>query len=116
DSYLAWENAAVKATNDLQFYYPGTHSIYHDGAAYPWPIDHEGRNLSMYKNNDFGSSKSYHVMGTYTDWYGEYWHNENFGSGHWALYSDAPGKKIWIWALSRQGAIWEDLLTDTDGQ
>jgi tetratricopeptide (TPR) repeat protein len=27
-----------------------------------------------------------------------------------------PGKKIWLWALSREGAIWEELLTDDDGQ
>ena len=27
-----------------------------------------------------------------------------------------PGQKLWLWALSRQGGIWEDLLTDTDGQ
>jgi len=26
------------------------------------------------------------------------------------------GKKIWIWGLSRQGMIWEKILTDTDGQ
>jgi Tfp pilus assembly protein PilF len=26
------------------------------------------------------------------------------------------GKKIWIWGLSRQGMIWEQLLTDSDGQ
>ncbi len=29
---------------------------------------------------------------------------------------EKAGKKIWIWGLSRQGMIWEDLLTDTDGQ
>ena len=28
----------------------------------------------------------------------------------------SPGRKIWIWGLSREGMIWEDLLTDTDGQ
>jgi tetratricopeptide (TPR) repeat protein len=27
-----------------------------------------------------------------------------------------PGQKLWLWALSRSGGIWEDLLTDTDGQ
>jgi tetratricopeptide (TPR) repeat protein len=27
-----------------------------------------------------------------------------------------PGRKIWIWDLSRAGAIWEGLLTDADGQ
>jgi tetratricopeptide (TPR) repeat protein len=27
-----------------------------------------------------------------------------------------PGQKLWLWALSREGGVWEDLLTDTDGQ
>lgn len=116
DSYLAWENAAFKATRGLEFYFPGDHTIYHSGAAHPWPVDGQGRQLSLYRENDFGGNKSYHVMGTYNNWYGGYWHEDDLGFGHWARYSEAPGKKIWIWALSRQGAIWENLLTDTDGQ
>ncbi|MFO7671189.1 MAG: DUF5107 domain-containing protein [Bacteroidales bacterium] len=115
-SYLSWENAAYKATEDLQFYFPGTHHIGHDGDISPWPIDKEGRNLSIYKENDFGDNKSYHVFGYYPNWYGGYYHDTDFGTGHWAPYSDAPGKKIWIWSLARSGAIWEGLLTDTDGQ
>ena len=27
-----------------------------------------------------------------------------------------PGRKIWIWGLSREGMIWENLLRDTDGR
>ena len=115
-AYLSWENAAFKASEDLQFYFPGNHHIGHDGLASPWPVDEQGRNLSVYKNNNFGDSKSYHVMGNYRNWFGGYWHNKNFGFGHWAPYTDAPGKKLWIWSLSREGAIWENLLTDNDGQ
>ncbi|MHA4844965.1 DUF5107 domain-containing protein [Flavitalea antarctica] len=115
-SYLSWENAAFKASDDLQFYFPGTHHIGHDGSASPWPIDKNGRNLAIYKENNFGESKSYHVVGNARNWFGGYWHNRKFGFGHWAPYADAPGKKLWIWALSREGAIWEDLLTDADGQ
>jgi tetratricopeptide (TPR) repeat protein len=116
DPYLAWENAAFAAGHELQFYYPGDRTIYHNGLSQPWPISKEGRNLSRYSENNFGGNKSYHVVGTYNNWYGGYWHNENFGFGHWALYSDAPGKKIWIWSLAPQGSIWKHLLTDTDGQ
>jgi len=116
DAYLSWENAAYKATDDLQFYFPGTHHIGHGGDVNPWPVDKEGRNLSIYKENNFGSSKSYHVFGKYPNWYGGYYHDIDFGTGHWAPYSDAPGKKIWIWSLARLGANWEGLLTDTDGQ
>lgn len=115
-SYLSWENAAYKATDDLQFYFPGTHHIGHGGDVSLWPVDKEGRNLSIYKENNFGTSKSYHVFGKYPNWYGGYYHDTDFGTGHWAPYSDAPGKKIWIWSLARLGAIWEGLLTDTDGQ
>ncbi len=95
DAYLSWENAGFKATDDLQFYFPGNYYIGHDGAVNPWPIDKEGRNLSVYKENNFGTSKSYHVSGLYTNWFGGYWHNVAFGFGHWAPYSDAPGKKIY---------------------
>lgn len=116
DAYLSWENAGFKATNDLQFFFPGNHYIGHDGSVDEWPIDNQGRNLSFYRENNFGSSKSYHVSGFYTDWFGGYWHDSDFGFGHWAPYSDVPGKKIWIWSLARDGAIWENLLTDNDGQ
>ena len=113
-SYLSWENAAYKTADDLRFYFPGTHHIGHDGSASPWPVDEQGRDLSWYKNNNFGESKSYHVVGSARNWFGGYYHNEQFGFGHWAPYSDAPGKKLWIWSLSRSGGIWKELLTDTD--
>jgi len=115
-SYMSWENAAFKATDDLQFYFPGTHFLGHNGESSPWPVDKEGRNLSRYKENNFGSSKSYHVVGSARNWFGGYWHNEKYGFGHWSPYSDDAGKKLWIWSLARDGAIWEDLLTESDGQ
>ncbi len=116
DAYLSWENAAFRASEDMQFFFPGTHHVGHDGNASPWPIDEHGVDLSYYKNVNSGGDKSYHVMGTHTNWFGGYWHNKKFGFGHWAPYSDAPGKKLWIWSRAREGAIWEDLLTDNDGQ
>ena len=36
--------------------------------------------------------------------------------GRYSPRDEKLGKKIWIWGLSRQGMIWEKLLTDTDGQ
>lgn len=111
-----WLNAAAQARDDLQFFFPGDHYIGHGGDAHSWPIDDQGRNLSYYRNNDFGGSKSYHVLGEYTDFYGGYWHDWDFGFGHWGRYADTPGQKVWIWSLARSGGIWEDLLTDDDGQ
>ncbi len=114
--YYHWMNAAVHAGEDLQFYYPGRYYIGHAGDAHPWPVSENGVDLSLYRNHRFGGHKSLHVLGRPADFSGGYWHDQDFGFGHWAPYSDMPGRKIWIWALSRSGAIWEDLLTDNNGQ
>ncbi len=113
-SLYHWMNAAADASEDLQLKYPGTGYIDHGGGAFPWPIDNTGRNLSRYANNAFGPAKSYHVLGSYTDTYAAYYAGSDFGVVHWSPYTDKPGKKIWIWARSREGEIWTDLLTDTD--
>ena len=115
-SYYHWTNAGIKVAGNLEYAYPGQYYLGHDGSHHPWPIDKEGRNLAFYENNNFESYKSYHVFGEYTGFYGGYWHDDEFGTGHYAAYDEKPGKKLWIWGLSRQGMIWEDLLTDTDGQ
>ena len=116
ESYYNWMTAAAAATYDLEFFIPGDKYVEHNGDAHPWPIDEQGRNLAMYKNNTFGPSKSYHVVGEYNDFFGGYYHDKEFGFGTWAPYEEMPGQKLWLWNLSRAGGIWEDLLTDTDGQ
>jgi tetratricopeptide (TPR) repeat protein len=113
-SLYHWMNAAADAAEDLQLKYPGTGFIDHGGGAFSWPIDNTGRDLSRYANNAFGPAKSYHVLGSYTDTYAAYYAGSDFGVVHWSPFADKPGKKIWIWARSREGEIWTDLLTDTD--
>lgn len=115
-SYYNWMTAAAVVTDDLEFYYPGHLALEHDGTPTLWPVDEEGRHLAKYENNAFGSHKSVHTVGEYNDFMGGYYHNSKFGFGHWALYDEMPGHKLWLWALSRNGGIWEDLLTDSDGQ
>lgn len=114
--YYQWMNAAYKAEGDVRFCYPGTHYIQHSGQLFPFPKDEEGRDLSWYKNNGFGSDKSWHVLGFYNDFYGAYWYDDDFGSVHHAAYDEKLGMKIFLWSQARDGAIWEDLLTDTNGQ
>ncbi|MEN2412845.1 DUF5107 domain-containing protein [Flavobacterium mesophilum] len=115
--YYTWMNTGIKASENLQFIYPGQTYIGHNGEYNSWPIDKEnGKDLSFYKNNNFGGYKSYHVFGKYNDFFGGYYHDEDFGMGRYGNHDDKPGKKIWIWGLSQQGMIWEKLLTDTDGQ
>jgi tetratricopeptide (TPR) repeat protein len=115
-TYYNWMTAAAVVTDDLEFAYPGNQEIGHGGEQGPWPINEVGRNVAFYKENNFESSKSYHVVGEYNDFMGGYYHNSGFGFGHWALYDEMPGHKLWLWSLARDGGIWEDLLTDTDGQ
>ncbi|MCG8306804.1 MAG: DUF5107 domain-containing protein [Cytophagales bacterium] len=114
--YYQWMNAAYQVQGDLEFCFPGSHWIGHDGSAHDWPIDPEGRDISWYKNNSFGGSKSNHVLGEMSDHYAGYWHELEFGSGHYAPYGEKLGMKVFQWAHSRSGGIWEDLLTDDDGQ
>lgn len=115
--YYTWMNVGIKSAGNLQFIHPGTHYLGHDGSAHVWPLDPKtGRDLSWYENNNFGSYKSYHVLGQLAEFFGGYWHDEDFGMAHCADYGDKPGRKIWIWGLSREGMIWENLLTDADGQ
>ncbi len=117
-SYYCWLNNAIPVGADLEYFYPGQFVIPHsyDTPPEPWPIDRQGRNLAWYRHNNFGGDKSHFILGEYLNFYGGYWHDSQFGFGHWARYDDMPGKKMWIWSLARQGAIWEQLLTDADGQ
>ncbi len=117
-SYYYWSCAAIKTADDLRYIFPGRYSIGHDYAVplEPWPVDREGLDLSWYRNNGSPGSKSYFTVGEYEDFYGAWYRGADAGFGHWARYDDMPGRKVWIWDLSRQGEIWVDLLTDTDGQ
>ncbi len=117
-SYYYWSCAAIKTADDLQYVFPGRFRIGHDYAVplEPWPVSREGVDLSWYRNNASPGSKSYFTVGEYEDFYGAWYEGADAGFGHWARYEDMPGRKVWIWDLSRQGEIWVDLLTDADGQ
>ena len=117
-SYYAWSCAAVKTAEDLKYIFPGQWSIGHDYSVplEPWPVDRRGRDLSSYRNNATPGSKSYFTVGEYEDFYGGWYEKADAGFGHWSRYEDMPGRKVWIWDLSRSGEIWVDLLTDKDGQ
>ncbi len=115
--YYTWMNVGMPAKGNLEFIFPGTRYIGHEGEYASWKINtNNHKDISFYEQNNFGGYKSYHVFGSYTDFFASYYHDNNFGMGHYSLYDEKPGKKIWIWGLSRQGMIWENLLSDTDGQ
>ncbi|MBL7871407.1 MAG: DUF5107 domain-containing protein [Cyclobacteriaceae bacterium] len=115
--YYTWMNVGMPAKGNLEFVFPGTRYLGHEGEYAHWKINKENKkDISFYEQNNFGTYKSYHVFGSYTDFFAAFYHDQNFGMGHYSLYDEKPGKKIWIWGLSRQGMIWENLLSDTNGQ
>ncbi|MBL7110790.1 MAG: DUF5107 domain-containing protein [Bacteroidales bacterium] len=113
-SLYNWMTASTDATDDLEFCFPGRTQIGHGGETGSWPVDEKGRNISWYRENDFGGPKSYHVIGSFEEYFGTFFHDKNFGMGHWATKEERPGQKIWIWGISRAGEIWVDILTDTN--
>ena len=114
--YYNWSNAAFKAGGNLQLCYPGDRYITHSGDPFPYPVDAEGRDLSWFSNNAFGKDKSYHIIGEYAEFFGAYWHDDAFGYAHVSRPDEKLGRKFFCWSQARQGGIWEDLLTDADGQ
>ncbi|MEQ9290325.1 MAG: DUF5107 domain-containing protein [Cyclobacteriaceae bacterium] len=115
-SYYNWMTGAAHAKKGFEIIYPGNQSLSHGGDIAPWYINEDGIELNIYENNAFGSHISRHIVGAYEDFFGGYFHDEKRGFGHIAPYEEMPGQKLWLWALSRSGGIWEDLLTDTNGQ
>jgi len=115
-TYYTWMNLGVPTKEDLQFIYPGNKYIGHDGKEFSWPIDPKGNNLSNYKENAFGGSKSYHVLGAPSNVFGAYYQTTDQGMVRYANREEKLGKKIFLWAQSGSGNIWENLLTDNSGQ
>ena len=115
--YYHWMNLGMPSKGGLEFIFPGTHYIGHEGEYADWPVNKSnGKHINFYEQNDFGGYKSYHVMGKLTHFFGAYYHDSDNGMVRYGAYDDKAGKKIWIWGLSRQGMIWEKMLTDTNGQ
>jgi len=114
--YYSWSNIGVAVSDNLQVIDPGTMALGHNGEIYPWPIDNIGRDISWYKNNNYGSYKSYHIFGKLAGHYGYYDHKRSAGMASYVPAEDRRGRKVWMWGHAREGMIWEDLLTDPPGK
>jgi tetratricopeptide (TPR) repeat protein len=112
--YLFWTNAAVKATNDLQYVYPMREIIDDDPFAIvgSWPTS-DGIDKSWYKNDP--DAMAIFGRAVHRDYFGVYYHESDRGVIHVADFRQDPGKKIWTWGTARSGRIWDRLLSDEDG-
>lgn len=114
--YYTWANSGVRASDDLELIYPASYTIGHDGVTTPYPVDGNGRDLSLFANQKFGMDKSFHPGGSHKGFFGAYWRDDDFGMLHYALRDEKLGRKYFSWAQSRQGDIWVGLLTDKSPQ
>ena len=109
-----WVNAAAHAWMDTRIIFPPTDHTFAGGRRNPrpWPV-YEGREVSWYKNTPYAHD---YFCGTPGDFNGAYNYEKDNGTAHYASRFESPGKKFWTWGTAPSGAIWEDLLTDEDGQ
>lgn len=114
--YYHWMNAAFHLEKDARFLFPATRYAGHTGRTHAWPIDAQGRDLSVYSENAFGFNKSYHVLYGDGRGYAVWWPGRKLGAVHRSRSWEKFGRKIWLWSQAREGAIWQNLLTDDDGQ
>ena len=117
-TYYQWMNAAFHGGGETAYFYPGRNWIGHGGDAHPWPIE-DGHDLSIYSQNDLPGTtydhRSMHVINGDSRYLGAWWPHLGAGFLHENRMDAKYGRKVWMWGLSRQGAIWEGLLTDSDG-
>ncbi len=109
-----WANAATHDWDDTRVIFPPTDYTYAGGRSNPtpWPILN-GKDVSWVKNTDHPYD---YFCGTPGDFNAAYNYERDNGTAHYADRNDSPGKKFWTWGTAPSGMIWEDLLTDADGQ
>ncbi len=109
-----WANAAVHAWPDTKVTFPPADYTYAGRRRNPqlWP-EYQGKDLGWYKNTPHAFD---YFCGTPADYVAAYNHERQCGSVHFASRHDSFGKKFWTWGVARSGLIWEDILTDQDGQ
>lgn len=112
--YLFWANAAVKASDDMQYVYPMRETISDDPFAIvrSWPV-WEGTDQSWYKNDPH--ALAIFARESQRNFFGIYYHQANYGVVHVANFRQDPGKKVWTWGTAPSGMIWAHILSDTDG-
>ncbi|MCC7086182.1 MAG: DUF5107 domain-containing protein [Pirellulales bacterium] len=109
-----WSNAAAHAWDDTRVYLPPTDHTYMGLRLNPepWPIV-QSRDVSWYKNTPYPHD---YFCGATGEFHGAYHVQHECGTVHVADPQDVFGRKFWTWGTARSGTIWEDFLTDADGQ
>jgi Tfp pilus assembly protein PilF len=107
-----WSNAGVRVWDDSVIQYPMRYAAEHGFAAIQkWPIDPQGKDLSIIKNQTDGPVSLF-VHGSREDFMGLWNPHSNTGTAHFARYDELPAKKIWSWGVDADGLDWRNALSD----
>ena len=109
-----WNNAGVQVWDDSQIEYPQRFAAAHGFAEVErWPIDRQGRDLSIIRNQTDGPVSLF-THGSREDFMGVWNPRSNTGTVHFSEYSEVPAKKIWSWGADADGLDWRKALSDND--
>ena len=107
-----WSNAGVRVWDDSVIQYPMRYAAEHGFAAIQkWPIDAQGKDLSIIKNQTDGPVSLF-VHGSREEFMGIWNPYSNTGTAHFARYDELPAKKIWSWGVDPDGLDWRNALSD----
>ena len=112
--YYWWSNGAVQVWDDSRLIYPtelmATHGF---TAVEPWPVDRQGRDLSVIRNEVDGPVSLF-TYRTREPFVGVYHPRTNSGTVHVADPAELPVHKFWSWGHDRDAAAWRTALSDDD--
>ena len=109
-----WNNAAVQAWDDSRIEYPMHFAASHGFTeVQPWPVDAQGRDLSIIRNQTDGPVSLF-VHGSRENFMGVWHPKTSTGTVHFAEYAEVPAKKIWSWGVDADGLDWRNALSDND--
>ena len=114
--YYWWSNGAVQAWEDSRLEYPTELMATHGFTSIePWPIDRQGRDLSIIRNQTDGPVSLF-TYRTREPFVGVYHPRTNSGTVHLADPAELPTHKVWSWGNDRDAATWREALSDDDSR
>jgi tetratricopeptide (TPR) repeat protein len=109
-----WSNAGVQIWDDSRIEYPMRFAASHGFAEVQrWPVDAQGRDLSIIKNQTDGPVSVF-VHASRENFMGIWHPHTDAGTAHFSEYRELPAKKIWSWGVDADGLDWRKALSDNN--
>ena len=106
-----WQNAAVPATDDLRFVCRSDWTV--GAQATPFPMQN-GADRSWHVNNP--RPCDHFAYRSHADFFGAFYRDTRMGTYYVGPRHNTPGQKYFTWGTEADNRIWEEYLTDSDGQ